>query len=896
MVASIALIIICMPVSYAQEPDKADLPALEKALRSVVPDASPARQRLAVRRVIRDAEKVLEAMAADSERWALLEFLFRARQVLVKLDTDPKHRQALIETSRELVKAPDEFASLRMEADLLLSQAELAKKGVSPSERSQALRPFVERYVDTSEGTKALRTAILMALELGDSRLVNDLRKIIAERYSNDLEMTSFLRDHLGGQVFGVPFFGHFERSDGKTVLYPMDGLGHSMMVLFWSKKEASTLQYLADIAHAYNNDTAQVDGRLEIVSINLDELPDAGESIIRRLGADWQCLHFPGGRDNPMYRAYARVDPLNMRVAPTGQTAVMMRESRPKPPPLTAEEVEQVLSEIKPNPEIKRQTEWFRRTLIRSWSQDDYALHLSALMSGDFLIFDPEGELDPVRPPELKAAVKGGAVTPLQRTAKSVPEATLREIQNCLIPPPQRYHSSVAEIRAAYERMRELCRKTIGEHPDAPDLWIIRNRLIIALLGLWKTDFELKHFEAAVAESKAAMEAGYPEGTDVIARFCLARQALRDPAADAGAVIDNFVAGYGGKSVPGPVLAAASLLSLDVADADRYEKFRKDILIAHTEYPMMWLYSSFLLSRYHDYWMFHVPFTAGWSYGRRLRNSMSDGRVEEAHRMLKLELPTLDGKVFRIPEDLETEYTVILLAQPQPWKGREREDPNPPSPSSVLRQLPYFVVSRPDVDLLVAMLGDEDAAAIRENIQIRNSEEQLDGPILRIPGGMHDPLIHRLGLLDDESGMVMLDKQGRILDTLSATAIGNIASVVPNTIQQLDEADVMDYLRQGNVQAAKELIFSLAPPYDPEAVDERGRKLREPKYSLPHLRARAKVYMALEEWDQALEDAQKVYDSELGQAGGMSIRTDELDAAEAVLEEIRARIEATAP
>ena len=32
----------------------------------------------------------------------------------------------------------------------------------------------------------------------------------------------------------------------------------------------------------------------------------------------------------------------------------------------------------------------------------------------------------------------------------------------------------------------------------------------------------------------------------------------------------------------------------------------------------MMWTFTAFLLDRYHDYWLFQVPFTAGWSYGRR--------------------------------------------------------------------------------------------------------------------------------------------------------------------------------------------------------------------------------------------------------------------------------------
>ena len=98
--------------------------ALEQNLRSAKEESSAARQRLAVRRAIRDAESLLAARADTPQRFEVLELLFRARQQLIALDDDAEHRQDLLETCRELVKAPDEMASLRLEADLLLSQAE----------------------------------------------------------------------------------------------------------------------------------------------------------------------------------------------------------------------------------------------------------------------------------------------------------------------------------------------------------------------------------------------------------------------------------------------------------------------------------------------------------------------------------------------------------------------------------------------------------------------------------------------------------------------------------------------------------------------------------------------------------------------------------------------------
>ena len=123
--------------------------ALETALVAAAEASSPARQRLAMRRVIRDAEAVLAPLAGSPDRFPVLEFLFRARQRLVALDDDTQHRMALLETARELVKAPDEHAGLRLEADLLLSQAELAKQGADAAARAEALRPFVNRYIET---------------------------------------------------------------------------------------------------------------------------------------------------------------------------------------------------------------------------------------------------------------------------------------------------------------------------------------------------------------------------------------------------------------------------------------------------------------------------------------------------------------------------------------------------------------------------------------------------------------------------------------------------------------------------------------------------------------------------------------------------------------------------
>ncbi len=862
---------------------KETIAELDKELNAAKAASPETRQRLAVRRVISTAEDLVAAHANDTSRFLALEFLFRAYQRLIALDKDAENRKALLEICRELVKAPDDLAGLRLEADLLLTQVEQAKQGANAEVRAKALRPLVDRYLNTPVAAKVLRMTMQMALELGDNRLVTDLQEMIEQRFSADLEMIAFQRDKLGGQVLGAPFAGVFKRSDGKMVRLPMDALGRTTMLLFWSKENGGE-NLLKGIAAAALGKKDDLNGRLELISINLDDLPDAGESFIRGLGVNWQVLHLPGGKKNPIYNAFVREDPRILTMSPTGYTALIMAGSgrATKAQPDGTPDYGQMLGS----------------SLARSWTQPNYVMQLSSLFAGDFLVFDPEGKLDPTCPPELKAFAKGEKPQPLARVATSVPEETLRAIQDSFVAPPLRYRLSHADARASYGKAIELCRKAIKDHPPAPDLWIVRNRLIIALMGLWKTDADLGKFQEAVTEAKTALAAGYPPGCDVVARLCIAREALRDPAANSKTVISQLVADSGGDKASGAVLSVAALLSLDTADRKSFVDYRRTILKDHTEYPMMWTLTSFLLDRHHTYWLFQVPFSAGWTYGRREGYFQTKGDSEEAQRILRTELSAGEGKQLKIPEDLDSQWTAIVFAKPAPWNSK-RDDGLPPSPKNLLKSFTQFATSRPtgDVKVLLALLGG-DVESARAGLDdpktaktAKDAKNTVDFSIATIPGGMDNPLVHRLGVLAEDSQIntVLVNKDGRIAVMLSGLIHQgrHDGSTILNVVMREDEKAISAALDRGDIQAAKDKIFALAPPFDPNAVDAKGRKLPKPTYSLAHLRARARVYMALKEWDKALADAEEVVQRQLGTDGGMSLRTDELDASEQLRDSI---------
>jgi hypothetical protein len=829
-----------------------EIAALDTKLGDHVKGTSAARKKLAMRRVIREAESLIKKHPSAPNRYEVLSTLFRSQQVLVSLDNSSTNRKAFLTTCEKLAAAPDEYAAIRLDADLLLTQAKSARQGGDSHARSDALRPLVKRYLDTEVEAKVIQIAMIMALEFGNNKLVNDLRKVIAQRLPGDMDLINFQRDKLAGQVFGAPFVGTFEQADESVIRFPMDYMGTTTGVYFWSKDDGG-LEDLKELAEAWKKAVVDPEiaasGRYRFVSINVDDLPDAGESILREHGLDWPALRLQGGRAHPIYKTYCRHDPRVVTVSPTGYAAIFMTGGR------RSRGYERNLQS------------W----LARQWTKPRYNSQLQSIFAGEFLVMDPQGVFDPAAPPEWKAVAAGDSVTAdkLPRTAGSVPEGKLRAIQACFIDPPIRYRTPHDQVITNYEKADALCHAAIAAHSKAPDLWIVRNRRIVALLGLWKLKGEYQHFAAAVEEARVAVEAGYPPGTDVIARFCLARESLRNADIDPESVIRGF-AEAGGQHASAPVLAAAALLALDVADRKLHEDFRRAYLDEYAEHPAMWTATAFLVDRYHRYWQYHPPFTAGWTYGRRQGHFLAVGLPEDAQRTFQTEFKTLDGETVKIPESSDGKWTVISFVPSAAGNG-------------YLQRYATPVAGRPfdDVNLIAAVL-DDDADAARKLLEEKKKPDTF--PTLLVPDGMHNPIVRKLGILAEETrpNIVMIRPDGSIAVALSGlTMSAQKGYVIQNVIELHDEKAVDEALARGDLDEARRLAFAFAPLEEPTPAGE--KKKPATKISIPHLRSRAKVYLAMGDLEAALTDAEQCYLTVNIQAGYISMRTDELEETEAL-------------
>ncbi|MDG1672141.1 MAG: hypothetical protein P8H96_14830, partial [Akkermansiaceae bacterium] len=305
---------------------------------------------------------------------------------------------------------------------------------------------------------------------------------------------------------------------------------------------------------------------------------------------------------------------------------------------------------------------------------------------------------------------------------------------------------------------------------------------------------------------------------------------------------------------------------------------------------PTMWTATSFLLDRYLRYWLYHPPYTAGWTYGRRQGHFLAIGTPEEAQRKFETELKTLNGETVKIPESSDGKWTVISFVPTAAGNG-------------YLKRYAAFVSARPfqDTKLIVAVLDDDAESAdklLKEKAaELEKRRQQPDTfPTLLVPGGLQNPIVRQLGMVTDEekpkNNILMIRPDGSIAVAMSGLAMSaQKGSVIQNVIEFHDEELVDKALAKGDLDEAKRLAFAHAP-VEQVRPEDAPRNWKPKVLTVPHLRSRAKVYLAMGELKAAQADIQEVYLKVNTAAGYISMRTKELEETEALKASILTALE----
>jgi hypothetical protein len=821
-VTLLTILITCLHLTNTQAAPipKAEVTTLQKESAAELTETSATKKRRACKSTIRKGNSLVEAHPTAANRFEVLAIILQSQRRLLALDNSEKNRASFFETCAKLIVAPDRYAALRLQADLILSEKKLSEINADFKERTEALEQMVRRYRNTPAEAKSLKMAILIAPKLEAFKLEQQLLKTLTERFQGDHDVIKYFRKLAKSGLLDVIFTGNYKRADGTLLNFPMDCMAHTTLLYFWSKDTPAITDRLAEVKAIQTN----YPDRFRVFSFNLDKLPDAGEKFLRDNQLDWTAMHFPGGTNNPAFNTYIKTNPGAILVNAQGHsqlvTALQFDGFLPLIPRTKGKQ---------PKPAAFTSTP---PTLELCLDSTRYLSQLQALFIGDFLV---------------------------SRKAKSssIPAATIDAIQACFTPVPQRYRISQDQALANYTKASQLCQAAIKAHPDATDLWQIRNHRIIALLGMWNLAAEPKHLETAVSEAKASLATKLPAEAKVVPHFCLAKNKLRLGKTPPASVLAEFVKATGGNKSPAHAIAAAALLAMDANDRDFHAKYRETLLKLNNDTPALWPIITFLRDRHHTYRAFRTTFSRyGYSRAERHTNYRNVSALDEpadTTRIINTDLNTLDGKTISLPKATDNKITYLtILELPADEVSEKGQD-------ALIKLMTRMAAEhKPKGIKVIAAFLNNDIAAIKALVK----KHEWTCEVTTLPNGLDNPLVPKYGILsaDKNPNIFLLRPDASIswfASGLDYPVQGSrISSVIRYGVEAqlnvLQHETAKSALDQGDFKQAVKLFTDVWAP----------EKIKGDWWATFRFYCRSRAHVGLKDWKAALADIDTAIES----------------------------------
>ncbi|MEX0775963.1 MAG: hypothetical protein WD042_09655 [Phycisphaeraceae bacterium] len=673
-------------------------------------------------------------------------------------------------------------ATSRLPAHLLLTYAQIARHRPGDPAIAIAIARLADQYYQTPVEAQAAMRAMMMAFDAGHAALFAALRDRLANHFGDDLQVRAFLLTRYGVLAGQSMVRGQIELADGRGLRLPMDTLGRNVALVFWSADTEQLELKMGDVKDLYRAGQG-----ILLVGVNIDPAVKHAQRTAERLGLDFPQAFRARGLEDPLLLSFARADLPSIcyiDAAGKGLTDKLRRHKGFDTDP---------------------------------FDNDALVQTMVFLRAGEFMITRPVGvtQVTTAAPPELgepeaAAAALAGLAGP------RVPAAVLGAIQECFAAPPRRLWLSDEQAAARYSKAVALCEAALDQHGKAADLFLVRNRLMAALVGLAaiKTDAALLERAAGIAQE--VLDSDAPPRAKLLADLCATRWALRqaDDHAKAGDGIAALLARHGDGQERAPALIASVVLSMELGLPELGRDYLGMLAREHRQTP------------------------AARVVLRQLRGDNEEGLTFRA------KLTLLDGSTLSLPDDWRGQYGLVYIVR-MPENLSDDTARRKHSLSKLANLLkPKYGPGQPGALPVVAVLiggTQQDARAMADQWNwpwpIAFSGMGLEDPVAQIYG---DPGFDRGGiaLTLDRSGKIIRQDTGAIVHRRVQKTLAAVADRIQN---ERDIAAAEAALHARNFKEAEQHLATM--------IQRSERQQQDPHVCF----LMAQTSAGLEQWPAAL-------------------------------------------
>lgn len=781
---------------------------LKKSTSEVEDLSTTSKKRRAYKKVIRSAEMLFRKHKNHPQRFLILKQLFDAQKGLCSVDDDIKNQESLLETAEELLEAPMEYAEARIEADSIFLQFKLNQIKKQGKEKAMPIAEFADRYRDSPAEAKSLVIVSSLAFEIGNKMLLDVFRKRMEDNFKHDAEVSSFLRQRFAASV-NAKLPGIYERADGSKLSFP---LGQTYLICYWSQDTPLLNKKIEDVK------ALQARTNLKVYSFNLDELPDSGQKLLKRMKLDWVPIKVPGGINNPLF----------LSIGGSGHFAAIVI------PPHGMANYGSTY-----NLHGHRHQYSIGHAYNHSRLKSEELELLRSLMIGEFFILNSTGDSEIEYPPELK---EFDAKTNLNKKVKlvqgdhAIPNDVLSEIQGCFINHPQRYSKDSKKIMSLYKRAIELSDNALQEYENSEASWFVQNRRMIALLGLWRYTGDPSYVNQAVESAKRVTGKSCPRGAKLISYFAFTIQKLLEQPEKSEEIVRTFIKTYTKSEKQGVVYAMALLLSLESHIKIVYDEAKAQLLDHYAQDESIEMLGSYLLDPGASASLFEKAFPV---------NKKNDTETKLiTKRQLKFKWQEEGGKKISIPSDTNGKVQILLFFNSSEPKKLQKY--------KTLLDHVQGKVKNENLEVLIFLLGKSSDEFLSDTIKSYSNLKfvQLDDKDQYL-------LCRKLGLFNrgDKANVFLLDSRGKVglaISTLNTKFRDNNAYLFPidtKLIEWNHSLAKKAYIKRDYEEMLKYLQIS-APH------KSHKREKHQHPFEKPNAHRRKLIWTLMQEkkWEEALD------------------------------------------